>query len=234
MLTVPKHELVERAPAKHRESIIGCLMKNQAVNPHQAKICGYFWIENPNYPYSGANSPEGVLPWKLQNEAVDFLNTTYANDREATLYRHEAILMERGISDLGNKIYRDKNFNSTLENLMFLLCHYSFERAGIIISDDKPRNYIFVETEGQLYCGNLMDQYDFWCYKLEETSIYIPTPPIFIKRIDYSEFRVNISIVDNSSKNLQYIVETYPEGKYEWLSYRAPKDPNARILEISL
>lgn len=183
---VIKNELISRAQPDHRSQFVEKMLENQSLNPHQSKIYGYFWIQNPNFPYCGA-SKVGVLPYRDVEEG-DFFNRTYENDPEATPYRHEAILMELGIGDLSSQAFRSLNFNMETVDLFQALNSYSLEKAFINTSDNKFRNYIFIEVEGQKYLDQKMEEFDFWSYKMEDLQIYIPRPNFLIKRIDYSDW----------------------------------------------
>ncbi len=196
---------------KYWENTIQALINNQEINPHQAKIYGYFWIEVPELFASATNLMKETYPQSPRKDGEN-------NEK----YYHEATLMELGIGDLESKAYGGISFDKNIEHLMFLLNKYSMEKALIGTTDEKLRNYIFVKTAGQKYRGNDMSAYDFWRYKLGDLDVYIPTPSHIIKRIDYGGFKVRNGIPTTPTLDM---VERFCQK---------PSDPNATILDIEL
>lgn len=221
------------AQPDYRKDLIQRLIENQDINPHQGKIHGYFWILNPNYPYIGG-AKEGVLPFQNVREGR-LLDDTYANDPDATPYRHEAILMEQGLGDLESQSFRNLNFDPVLERLICRLSSYNLYEAFIIPSDNKARNYIFVKTSGQTYLGEKMDSYDFLRYEIESQVLYIPTPSHIIKRIDYGCWRLGeLNFYTGKIPILERLSDCCSVTKEEFINRfcQPPQDPNARILSI--
>ncbi|MCP4924130.1 MAG: hypothetical protein GY915_08915 [bacterium] len=234
------------ASQNRRENLIKRMVKNERYNPHQAKIFGYFWIINRNYHRLDRSNKKHVECFMPENRE-DFLNRTYENDVDAAFYYHEAIVMELGISNLKTHPFLSLNFNSVIVKLYRKLASYSFKQAEIIDDDDKERNYVFIETEGQNYFGEALNSYDFWAYQIDENLfVYLPTPTHIIKRIDYGGFRL-IDFNSTAYKYDQKIYKSKPRSsqlnifaKYCKISEeefinrfcQRPEEPGVQILSI--
>ena len=180
---VVNQEMRSLALPDRRKKFVERLLKNQQHNPHITAIYAYFWIKNPNFPLNDQEGKKkGVLAlWDIKPGHV--LNDLYANDPTATPYRHEAILMQLGLGDLESQSFRNLDIDPTIVKLMQAFNSISLNMDGILTSDDKSRNYIYVETASQTYKSKKMNSYDYWRYF---GQFYIPKQSYIIKRIDYS------------------------------------------------
>ena len=215
-----------------RKSFIERMLENQEVNPHQAKIYAYFWIVNPNYPFSG-DIKEGVIPYENLKEG-HILNDFYSNDPDAIIYRHEAFLLELGLGDLETELFRNLGFDPIVSMLMRAICCHSFCQACIYTCDDKVRNYIFLETSGQTYQGQEMNAYDFWYYQVGSLDIYLPMPSHIVKRIDFRTWSLDDDIHTPEESFLTTLSRLcgISEEELRLRFCQKPADPNARILRI--
>ena len=205
------------------------LIRVQEYNIHQAKIFGYFWIENRNYPFVG-HKKVGVLPF-LDLKEGRILNDIYANDSEAITYVHEATLMELGLGSLDYKMFSDLNFDPVLQNLMRILGDHGLGEGQLYMNDDKDRNYIFVETATQTYEGEYINTYDFLSYTVGFHKLYVSTPSYIIKRIDFDGNLIGPRATCLSlEKFAEYCDITLDEFNSRFC--QPPKEPNARILHI--
>jgi hypothetical protein len=182
---IVNQEMRSLASPDHRKKFVERLLKNQQHNPHITAIYAYFWIKNPNFP---PNPPKGekmgVLPF--QNIKPGYvLNDLYANDPNATPYRHETIVMQLGLADLESHNFRNLGIDPTIIKLMRVFNSISLCMDGIIPGDDKLRNYIYLETATQTYKNQKMGDYDYWRYF---SQFYIPKQSYIIKRIDYGNW----------------------------------------------
>ena len=185
---IVEHEMCLRTRQDKKKELVEHLLRNQQYNPHIAKIYGYFWIRNPNYPLNvNKNEKEGVLAFKLSNiKSNHVLDNTYESDPNATPYRHAAWILELGLGNLESQSFNNLGMDFTTLQLSKALNMHSLYNDSILTCDEKERNYIYIETSSQSYNGKRMNEYDFWRYTIGSHLIYLPKQSHIIKRVDYT------------------------------------------------
>lgn len=170
------------------------IMKVQNRNPHLAKTFAAFWLEIKNYPYSGGEK-RGVLPFSDLKEG-EFTRTDFENDPDAKTYYRQVLVLELGLGDLESTAFRELKADPLDVGVQICFNNYQLDRAGIIPSDQKWRNYIWTSLEGQYFKGKLVENYAFFHYQFGEYHLYLKNPGFLVKRVDLTEWALS-DPVDN-------------------------------------
>lgn len=229
---------------KRQKELITTLKTFQKKNPFQAKIYGYFWVENPNYPLNcldGSYPKKGVLPFQNIRPG-HILNDTYAEDLQATPYWHPVLLMELGLGDLESKEYMSlineggvlgKKVNR--DDKVIRRWHMLHASQNCICTNDhKPRNFIYVPKKGLLFHGEPLDKYDYISWSLNGQALFLPLNEYIIKRVDFAGWTSARYDPYKELPSLKDLCEYFNGTEQEYRCFTVSPGPQARILEIEL
>ncbi len=211
----------------NRRNFFEQILKIQDKNPHLAKSFAVFWLENKNYPFSGA-SKKGISPYeKLKNG--EFIPTDYEDDPEANTYYREVIIKELGVGELESPEFKKLETDPLVSMVQRGFNNYLLNCYGICSIDGKLRNHIWKPIEGEYFNGNPLKKFHFWHYQFDGYHLYLPRPEFIIKRIDFSKW-VTCNQSDDASGWLKYIASSERLTIDDILN-RYPK-PNIQDIEI--
>lgn len=197
------HEM-QRINLNKREGFFQQITQSQNKNPHLAKIMAVFWLENKNYPFYGAKK-KGVVPF-MDIPTGEFIRTDYSTDSEAISYYHEIIVLELGDQDAEITMKVD----SIIFTIQSFFNSYCLHQMGIISSDDKSRNYVWMRTEDESYNGKLLKNFNYWFYSFgNNIDFYIPQQDYIPKRVDFGVWEIkNVEQEINWSAALAWHLST--------------------------
>ena len=219
--------VINRRRIRNKESnkeLVHQLIANQPLNPHQATIYGYFFIEHPE-----PCSDDYINPFKKWDGEEVFINFPVSNHMKTSVY--ECYLLTLGIADLTSDSYREIDLDRRIARLFIILSPYFLDMASIGHRDDKLRNYIFVKTEDQTYLSHQLRDYDYICYTIGHHKLYVPVPQYLILRIDYGDWRIR-NQNDNDISNRISRLEEYLDREGIADSFNIPENLDAKVLSI--
>lgn len=225
------------------ESFVSRMIELQQYNPHQGVIHGYFWIKTMSltsanaclynvrkylfYPYN--HIPHGRFFNELSSYVVDSDEFKLLPEKiKGTITR--CMLLELGEANLASEEYKKKEIDIKLEKLVEKISYHFISRAGIVTSDNKPRNFIYVKSENVFYGNRPMSDYRYWHYVVNNRHFYIPALPIVIKRIDYGNWYTHPQLSSDFKEDF-YTSIFFDSNDY--LIYKEKPDvPDDQILDI--
>lgn len=175
-----------RTNLNNRRNFFEQILKIQDKNPHLAKSFAVFWLENKNYPFSGA-AKKGISPYE-KLKSGQFIHTDYEDDPEANTYYREVIIKELGMGEVESPEFKKLESDPLVSMIQRGFNNYLLNCYGICSNDGKPRNHVWKPIEEEYFNGRALKKFDFWHYQFGDYHLYLPRPEFIIKRIDFSRW----------------------------------------------
>lgn len=224
-ISAPRKEKELRYESVRREELYQKLQENQYS--HVAKIYNVLYVAQKNYLYGGKKKMVHFFNEKLKEG--HFVHDNYQDDLEAPTCYWEVQIMELGSGDFRRepftKVYPDDPLATDIQ-LLFMQC--TLYKDGIFPIDDKDRNYIWKPLDSNL------NKYKYWHYRFGKYDIYLPSPKVMIKRVDFDGWMTGPSREDTCSDELEYLAEKNKMAMKDFLArYSKPDVPDSEIYSAS-